>query len=212
MTAKKQSFSKKEAISYGWNTTLKNFTFFIGITVVMGLIQIAPNLLESILKDQSVLVGLLNIVISIVSIGITLGSIKIYLSFIDKKVPEFSDLLSLFEIKIMWRYFLTSLIYGLAVLFGFILLIVPGIYIAIKYGFYTYILVDKRVGVFEALAMSGEITRGRIWELFVFHLLLGLIVIAGMLALVLGLFVALPTTSLATAYVYRKLESSSKVK
>lgn len=212
MATNSKSFSKKEALRFGWKTTLKNLAFLVGVTVVVGIVQFIPNLLESYVEDQKALEVVLNIVVYVLSIGLTLGSIKIYLSFVDNKTPQFSDLFSLFEARLLWRYFLTSLIYGFAVLFGFILLIIPGIYIAIKYGFYTYILVDKRVGVFESLVLSGQITKNRIWELFLYHLLLFFVVVAGVLALVVGLLVALPTASLATTYIYRKLVNTSKVK
>ncbi len=67
------------------------------------------------------------------------------------------------------------------------------------------------MGVFESFSKSGQITKGHIWNLFLFGLLIGLISIAGAAALLIGLLVAMPVVSLAGTYVYRKL-SSSKTK
>lgn len=75
----------------------------------------------------------------------------------------------------------------------------------IKLQFYSYFIVDKNAGPIEALKKSWAITRGVKWDLFLFGLLLGLITLAGLLALVVGLFVAIPVGLLANTYVYRKL-------
>jgi len=44
-------------------------------------------------------------------------------------------------------------------------------------------------------------------NLILFGLLLFAVVVIGLLALVVGVFVAIPVTTLATAYVYKKLAS-----
>lgn len=207
MATNTKSFSIQEAIRFGWETTKKNLWFLVGITVIIGFIQFIPNLLESYIRDQNFLIILVNVISYLVSLGISLGAIKIYLSFVDKKKSEFSDLFSYFDPKLMWRYFLASFIYGIIVIIGFILFIIPGVYISIKYGLYAYLIVDKNLGVFESFTKSGEITKGRTWELFVFGLVLGLIVLAGLLALGVGVLVAAPVVSIAEAYVYRRLSS-----
>jgi uncharacterized membrane protein len=199
-----KKFSKRNAIRFGWKTTLENLTFLILITFVLGLVQLAPNILDPHLRDKELLASAFNIITYIVSLGVTLGSIKIYLKLVDGMTPQFSDLFSLFKTRLLWRYFLASLLYSLVVVLGLFLLIIPGIYIALKYLFYSYFLVDKNAGVFESFSKSGEITKGRIWNLFQFEVLLWLILLAGLLTLFLGLLVAMPTISLATAYLYRR--------
>lgn len=208
MSSNTKSFSSKEAVRFGWETTKKNFWFLVGITAVMGLIQFIPGFLESYLRDQEALLGVINIIGYVVSLVLSLGLIKIVLAFYDKRKPQFSELFA-FDPKLILRYFLATLLYSLIVLLGFILLIIPGVYLSIKYGFYPYLIVDKNMGVFESFSKSGEIAKGNIWNLFVFGLLLMLIAIVGIVALLVGLLVALPVISLAEVYVYRKLVSSS---
>ncbi|HVF69196.1 MAG TPA: YciC family protein [Xanthomonadales bacterium] len=212
MASNAKSFSKKEAIKFGWNTTLKNFWLFLGITGVVYGVQFLPNLFSGYMEEQELLFGMVNLVLSIASLGLTLGSLKIYLDFVDRKKPQFSDLFSLYNAKMMWRLFAASFIYGIVVLLGLLLLIIPGIYFAIKYGLYCYFIVDKNSGVFESISQSGKITRGHVWNLLAFGLLLFLIAVAGFLALGVGLLVALPAISLAEAFVYRKLSGASKTK
>lgn len=202
-----KQFSKKEAIRYGWETTRRNLAFLAGVFLVVWLIGFIPGLLDSYQEEQPTLWGVINIVSYIVSMGVSLGSIKVFLKFVDRKKPEFSDLFSLFKVTLLFRYFLASLLYGLAVFFGFILLVIPGIYFAIKYEFYPYFIVDKNMGVFESFSKSGQMTKGHIWNLFLLGLLLFLITLAGVVAVLVGLLVALPVVGLALTYVYRKLST-----
>jgi hypothetical protein len=62
----------------------------------------------------------------------------------------------------VWIGILTTL----ANIGGFILLIIPGIYIAIRLSFTIYALVDKGRRGRAALKESWEITKGRFWALF----------------------------------------------
>jgi uncharacterized membrane protein len=48
-------------------------------------------------------------------------------------------------------------------------------------------------------------TRGNTWNLFFFGILIGLINILGLLCLVVGLFITVPLSMLASAFIYRKL-------
>lgn len=203
------SFSKKEALKFGWDVTRKNLPLLIGVFLVMWLTGFIPGFFNSYQEEQPAFWGLINIVSYILSIGVSLGSLKIFLSLVDGKKSEFSDLFSFFKVRPIFRYFLASLLYGLVVFFGLILLVIPGIYFAIKYAYYPYFIVDKNTGVFESFSKSGQITKGHIWNLFLFGLLTFLVGIAGVLVFLVGLLVALPVVSLATTYVYRKLSSKT---
>jgi uncharacterized membrane protein len=99
---------------------------------------------------------------------------------------------------------------ALIVIGGFILLIIPGIFFALRLQFTCYLIVDKNLGPVEAVKTSWKITKGNAWNLFFLGILLGLINILGLLCLIVGLFVTVPLTMLATTFVYRKLLSASK--
>jgi uncharacterized membrane protein len=89
---------------------------------------------------------------------------------------------------------------------GFVFLIVPGIYLAVKYQFYDYLIVDKGMGPIEAIKRSGVLTEGVKWNLVLFWLALVGINILGMIALGVGLIATVPVSWLANAYVYRRLQ------
>ena len=89
------------------------------------------------------------------------------------------------------------------------MLIVPGIYLAVKYQFVPYLIVDKGMDPIEAFKESGKMTDGSKWDLLLLLIVLGMIVIIGFLAFIVGSFVAIPVVMVAEAYVYKKLSSDT---
>ena len=73
----------------------------------------------------------------------------------------------------------------------------------------SFVSYYKQNGIIDSLEKSSVITKGIRWDLFVFGVFLILINIAGFLVFFVGLFVTIPTTMMAQAYVYRKLLSST---
>lgn len=197
-------FVISEALQFGWDTTKSNIGFFIGLLIVAGLIQYVPDIVAEIIEadapDLSLIIRIASYVLSMI---IGMGIIKICLRFCDGEKGEFSDLFSCYPL--FFKYLIGSILYGLIVVVGLILLIIPGIVWAIKFQFFDYLIVDKGLGPIDALEKSSEITRGVKWDLFIFAILLGIINLMGFVCLLVGLFVTIPITLVAMAFVYRKL-------
>ena len=132
-----------------------------------------------------------------------MGLIKIALRFCDNQKAKLADLFSC--LPLFFKYLFGLILYRLIVLGGMILLIIPGIIWAIKFQFFDYFIVDKKLGPIEALKQSSAITRDAKWDLFFFDLLLGFINFLGAVCLLIGLFASVPTAMVAMAFVYRKL-------
>lgn len=201
------AFSKSEAIKFGWQKMKENFWFFVIVLIVVAAIQFLPNMFGGFQGQNGSQTGLLVVIISIlafvIKMVIDMGLLKIALNIHDNKKPDYSELYKNYPLFL--KYFIASLLYGLAVGIGFILLIVPGIIFALKLQYYGFLIVDKGMGPIAALKKSWEMTKGVKWNLFLLGLLLGLINVAGAIVLLIGLFATIPTTLVANAYVYRKL-------
>jgi uncharacterized membrane protein len=89
---------------------------------------------------------------------------------------------------------------------GAIMALVVTIYFSIKYQFAQYFTVSEKQGPMTAIKSSAAITKGEVGNLFLFGLLVVLVNIAGALVLLIGLLATIPTTMIATAYVFRKLQ------
>lgn len=200
-------FSKKEALNYGWNTTKVNLKFILGLMGLLLLIYILPSIIQPSIKGMAFLVFVFSLVFWVLQVIAGMGQIKLFLKIHDGQKPTYSELLS--EYPLFFKFLAASILNGIIVFIGTLLLIIPGIILSIKLQFYPYLIIDKKMGPIEALKRSWEITKGVKWNLFLFGLLMALVNLAGFLALIVGLLVTIPTTILATIFVYRKLNSSS---
>ncbi|MBX3225987.1 MAG: hypothetical protein KIT84_29575 [Labilithrix sp.] len=105
-------------------------------------------------------------------------------------------------------FLLMSLLRTLAVAFGFLLLIVPGVILSLGFFNAGFYVVDQGLGPIEALKRSWESTDGQKGQLFVFSLAELGITILGILACCFGLFVAAPVCLLARALIYMRMSGS----
>lgn len=201
-----KNFSISEAIKFGFNFLKANLVVFLKLALALIVINIAMGIMSSIFS-RSLLGGLWGILSIIISIMVQIGFTKIIIDLHDGKPLNYSHFYSLYRLTL--RFLGASILYGLIVMVGLILLIVPGIIWAIKFQFYSFLIVDKGVGVMDSLKQSSAMTQGVKVDLFLFGLLLIVINIIGAVALGIGLFVTIPTTIMATVFVYRKLLSQT---
>ena len=136
-----------------------------------------------------------------------IGFLKSFLMISRDQKPSPNELFANWNILI--PYFLGGVCYGLAVLGGFILLIIPGIILMFMLQMYAYLIIDKRMGPIESLKRSRVITKGSRGQLAVLGLWLLLLNIGGFLCLLVGLFFTISVSSVAMAYAYDQLESKA---
>jgi uncharacterized membrane protein len=84
-------------------------------------------------------------------------------------------------LKFVWRYLGYSIVFGLLIIGGFILLIVPGLIVIRRYLLAGYFLVDKDLSIGEAMKQSAELSKqysGAVWGM------IGVIVLINVLSIV----------------------------
>lgn len=200
----KKDFSVEEALQYGWKIMKENIWFFVGVLIVAWALAGVPHLIATILqRESSGLAFFFRIIGWVANIIVSIGLIAIALKFLDKQEPKFEDLFSFRPY--FWKYLGASILTGIIAWVGFFLLIIPGIYWALKFQFFGYFVVEQERDPVEAMRMSSRITQTVKWKLFGFGLVLSLINIVGAICLFVGLFVTIPVTLLAYSFVYRKL-------
>ena len=206
-------FSRDQALSFGWQTMKPNLVFFIVLLLIMGFMNVIPNMATQLAQKSGssghpnlaliFLGGIINLAFAALGMIMQIGMMKICLKFIDGEKPDYMDLFT--HYRYFFFFLIGSILYGLIVLGGIILFIVPGIIWAIKYSFVGYLIVDREMNPIDALKKSGEMTMGAKADLFVFGIILGLINLLGVLCLGVGLFATIPTSMVAMAFVYRQL-------
>lgn len=65
--------------------------------------------------------------------------------------------------RILRSYLWVSVLAGLSVLGGFMLLVIPGLIFAVWFGFAGYVVIDQGTKGVEALRTSKELVKGRFW-------------------------------------------------
>ncbi len=207
MENKQKVFSTREAISFGWDKVNDHLGFFIPATICLIILVLGLDFFANKIKDIMPLVEtLLQIASTIVNVIVTLGFIKLSLSVYDGVKPSVSIIFS--QTKYFFRYFFASVLYGLIVLGGMLLLVIPGIIWAIRFRYFGYAIVAKDMKIIESLKESRRLTKGLTWKLFVFSLALFGINLLGLIPAGVGLLVTIPISIIAVGYVWRKINDS----
>ncbi|MDB5187941.1 MAG: hypothetical protein JWO50_461 [Candidatus Kaiserbacteria bacterium] len=195
-----ETFSAAGSITFGWELFKKRAWFFIGVEVLVFIASYLFSYVSGLLHNGA-LSFIVNFLLSnLLYVGYTAFVLKAH------DAVETVTLESFWNPRQYWQYLVVSILTSLAIIGGCILLIVPGIILGLMFLFATYIVVDKNIeNPITAIKESVRITNGHKWQLFIFALLAIGVYILGAIALGVGLLVAVPVVSFATAHAYRTL-------
>lgn len=195
-------FSIGEALSAGWRRFWPN----ILPMAVFALIVWAVNFLVQALQRDAGAAGrfLFSLIGFVIGQLVAIGWIKIALDISDGRSLNAQAIADRF--RLVLPYLVAAVLYALMVGIGLILLIVPGIILAIVFAFYGFVIVDTgTTDPIGALRRSAQLTRGHRGRLFLLGLVLLGINLLGLLLLIVGVLITSGISLLAIAYVYRRL-------
>ena len=116
----------------------------------------------------------------------------------------------LFSIDRRWINFaFLTVIKTALILLGLLCLIVPGIYLAIRWMFAEYLIIDKDLRPLEALKASSELTQGCRGKLFWYSVLVVILLVLGLSALIVGVFFLIPLIVFAKIKIYYDLQAAA---
>lgn len=185
----------------------KYVSFIIGVAATYFVLAIVPQVYFYLRapQDPTTESQFFSFMLTLIQLFLALGFTKVMLLLIDDKPVEIVDMVNNF--RIFLSYFVGSFLFGMAVLVGIFLLILPGIYIGLRLQFYQYYIIEEGDNSFTALKKSFDATENLALELFLFGLTVFLINLGGMLLFGIGILVTYPITTMATAAIYKSLES-----
>lgn len=149
-----------------------------------------------------------NIISQLVSLFLWLGLIRFGLGIVSGKAFGIGQLFG--EIKLMPKAIVGNILYFLMIGIGLILLIVPGIYLALRYAFFLTAMVDRNLSIVDSFKYSAALTTNSRLNLFVLFLFGVLITVAGFLAFCVGILFAIPVVWLSWIVAYRWLQYGSR--
>ncbi len=182
-----------DCIGRAWELLKRDFWFLIAASLVAGLI------------GAGLFIPYLGVVASLILCGPMIGGLSIlYLRKIRGKFANFGDIFLGFGPafgSLLGAYLVCMLLIGI----GFFLCILPGIYLAVSWVFTIPLVVDKKMGFWEAMELSRKIVTRHWWKMFGFVIVLALLGIAGLLVCIVGVFVACAIGQIALLYAYEDI-------
>jgi hypothetical protein len=148
---------------------------------------------------------LLHIAFLVIFSGLLVGMHRMALDAIDGASPNLRDLLE--SIRDGPTLLVAALIHTLAIAVGLLLLVVPGVYLSVRWSLHPQVIAARRVPVAGALRDAARLTRHSWWRVFSMQLVLIALNVCATALLGVGLLVTFPVSILAAASLYRHLEA-----
>lgn len=206
-----QTFSIAESLRFGWESFKKRPWFFIAITILVTVagwaVGFVGGFVGALLGTNAFDKAVGTLISFAGQILIGMGTIAFYLRAHDSVTA--AEAQHLWHPRPFWKYTGVNILNGLIVIFGLILLIVPGIIWALMFMFAQYFVIEHQKAPLDALRESARITNGHKWQLLLFVLAVTGINILGALCLFVGLLVSIPVTTLATVHAYHTLSKNT---
>ncbi len=199
-----------DSIAFAWDRIKGDPGTILGALIVGGLISSALNTAGSLIRNvdpnSEALLGayfvlnLLNILVSSFMAG---GMMSLSLKVARGERYDFGEIFrgAPFFLSILGA----NILIGLGVLFGLFLLIVPGVILGLGWMMTVPVIVDRRLGTFDAMKESWHLMEGQKLAVFLWVLLAVLLVFAGLAACCVGVLFVGPVLQISYAYVYLKI-------
>lgn len=194
---------------YGWQQMWKHFLYLFLVLIIVGIAESPTSIVRDSDAENSPGMIILQILAAVywllVFSVVKYGGNLMYLRAIRNEKFEISEMFDGFKknyINIILANLLTFAIIGL----GFVLLIVPGIILACRLAFVSYLVMDKNMEPVTAIEKSWEMTKGHGWQIFGMGLLIIPIVIGGLLCFIVGIVFSIIWISAAFASMYHAID------
>ena len=133
------------------------------------------------------------------------GIIRATLGVLAGRAPELEMMFS--GLDRAGTAILAMLVMWALIVAGLLLLIVPGIIVALMVMMTNYVIAETKQDFWTAIKSSAQLTRGYKWQLFCLSLALIPVLLLGLIACCIGVVVSLAVCVMTLALVYRFLQA-----
>lgn len=206
----KNQFSPTGVIKDSWKLLKENFSLILGITLIVILVSVFFSSFFNMYRTIDITYYLMFILFMIISVLVSLGFYKIILDLVDGKKTEIREGVRAVTLRKFTNALAASFLYGIISLVGLIFFIIPGIIFIVRFQFCIVAVIDKDLSIMDSLKYSWRITKNNFWRFILLGLISFGLILAGLIALLIGVFVAIMIIDIAYVVAYRILSSSSK--
>ena len=187
----KEGLRRSEGVKWTFNIAL-SILFMIQVTIAIMLVLITPELIDY-----------LNLIITIITLPIIVGLTILGINRAREIEIKASDIFNYLGKTpyLIGGYIAVTIITAI----GFLLLILPGIYLSVAYTFTLPLIADKNLGVWEAMELSRKTITKQWFRFFGLALTALLFILVSAIPLGIGLIWSVPAVYITYGLLYHHL-------
>lgn len=196
------------ALSQGWTSMKRNFLVFLLAVFVIEVFLAPTHLGESDRGNSTALMEMLELGYLLLLYPIVnYGADMIFVKGVRGDDVEVKSIFDGFKnyINVVLASLLSIGLIGI----GLIVFVIPGIYVACRLAFVSYLVMDEGLDPIAAVEASWRITRGHAFKIFVLGFLSIFMFILGFILLIVGIFPAMMWIKAAFAALYLSITGQS---
>jgi hypothetical protein len=210
----------------GWKVMFDSFLRLFLVIIVMGIVAAPMNLINfkvgpsdfhfndwdlgeffrfSTFGILAAFYGLLALLYAFLVLPVfRYGSKMMFVQAVRQEKVDFETLIRGFRENYL-SIVLANLLAGALIALGIFALIIPGIIIACRLAFVSYLVMDKKLDPIEAVETSWRLTRGHGWKIFFMGFVSFFIYIFGLILMLVGIIPAIIWVSSSFASLYQSV-------
>ena len=201
MHVEEYEFSVIGVLKEGFRRTYGAKWIFVGAVLLYTIIQLVFGLI--ILTFIPSLAQVVDQIVAILTLPISVGIVMLGINRAREQELHIHDIFNYFNDfpQLLLAYFLMVIF----IVAGFMLLVLPGIYLAVAYSFVLPLIVDKRLGVWEAMEISRKTITKQWFSFFGLGIIAVLFLLISAIPFGIGLIWSIPTVYIAYGLLYHRL-------
>ena len=202
--------SIRQAFNFAWPIFKKRFALFTAVLLTIFGAWVALEIVVIAGQRFGILLWVvMHLVFLIFVAGMEVGLIHVCLALYDGEDPTFAD--GFTHLALGPKFLIGQTLYLLAVLVGLLLLVVPGVYLGVRYALFGFCITAGETDLVRSFQQSAILSTGVQGYLLRVFVVLFVLNVVGASLLGIGLFITVPLTLLMMSAVYRQLGTRYRV-
>lgn len=203
---KGDSLSIRQAFNFAWPIFKRRFGLFTSLLITLfGAWLILEIVVIAGQRFGVLLWAVAHLVFLIFAGVVEVGFLRICLALSNGREPQFADAFA--HLNLGLKFLAGQILYTLMVVGGLMLLVVPGVYLAVRYALFGFCLADGETNLGRCFQQSAMLSTGA--RLYLLRILVVLLIlnVLGASLLGLGLLITVPLSVLMLTAAYQQVRA-----